>query len=201
MSESATSETPGLSSRRRSDLWDTLAGLVREHRGMLVSVAVREGMQPEEALECVQDALCTWLAQSQSQGQNRGQRAGSPYPAWLSTLKLMVKNAARNGRRRHHRLRPHLPIDDDSALAAATLGAEQLLDEAETSMRLKVCVAQLREVERAVVTLRLLEEHSGEDVARMLGLSRSHVDVLVHRAKATLRVCMGPSASACATES
>jgi DNA-directed RNA polymerase specialized sigma24 family protein len=25
----------------------------------------------------------------------------------------------------------------------------------------------------------------------MLGLSRSHVDVLVHRAKLTLRVCMG----------
>ncbi|HET8932055.1 MAG TPA: sigma-70 family RNA polymerase sigma factor [Polyangiales bacterium] len=163
------------------DAWQALGQLVREQRAALVRVAVREGLRPEEALECVQDALCTWIAQER--GPNEG--------AWVATLKHMVRNAARNGRRRHHRLRPHVPIDDELALADTTRGAESLLEAAETSLRLKVCVAQLREVERAVVTLRLLEEHSGEDVARMLELSRSHVDVLVHRAKATLRVCMG----------
>lgn len=166
------------------DAWQALSQLVREQRAALIRVAVREGLRPEEALECVQDALCTWMA---------SQRAGD-VPAqtvWIATLKHMVRNAARNGRRRHYRLRPHLPIDDERTLADATSGADSLLEAAETSLRLKVCVAQLREVERAVVTLRLLEEHSGEDVARMLGLSRSHVDVLVHRAKATLRVCMG----------
>jgi RNA polymerase sigma-70 factor (ECF subfamily) len=167
---------------KRTDAWEALAELVRDQRGALIGLAVREGLRPEEALECVQDALCTWLVQRQ--------REERPQALWLASLKLMVRNAARNGRRRHHRLRPHLPIDDSTGLADASAGAEQLLDAAETSLRLKVCVAQLREVERAVVTLRLLEEHSGEDVARMLGLSRSHVDVLVHRAKATLRVCM-----------
>jgi RNA polymerase sigma-70 factor (ECF subfamily) len=171
------------------DAWQALGQLVREQRGALVRVAVREGLRPEEALECVQDALCTWLAQ-------RG--AEAPAQAmWIATLKHMVRNAARNGRRRHYRLRPHLPIDGDQVLSDTTRGAELLLEAAETSLRLRVCVAQLREVERAVVTLRLLEEHSGEDVARMLGLGRSHVDVLVHRAKATLRVCMG--ADSCMT--
>jgi len=168
----------------QADLWQALSELVGQHRAGLVRVARREGLSPEEALECVQDALCTWLVQRQ-----RG--LAPTHAAWLATLKHMVKNAARNGRRRFHRLRPHLPIDDDTGLADAALGAEQLLDAAETSLRLKVCVAQLREVERAVVTLRLLEERSGEDVALLLGLSRAHVDVLVHRAKATLRVCMG----------
>lgn len=163
--------------------WDALADLVREQRTALIGIARREGMRPQDALECVQDALCTWLAQRQ--------REPPAHALWAATLKHMVRNAARNGRRRHHRLRPHLPIGDSSALVDAAAGAEQLLDAAETALRLKVCVAQLREVERAVVTLRLLEEHSGEDVARMLGLSRSHVDVLVHRAKATLRACMG----------
>ena len=38
--------------------------------------------------------------------------------------------------------------------------------------------------------LRLLEERQGEDVAASLGISRGYVDVLVHRAKASLRVCM-----------
>ena len=167
----------------RVDAWQALGELVREQRTALIRVAVREGLRPEEALECVQDALCTWLA-----------RHGAEVPerhAWVASLKHMVRNGARNGRRRHHRLRPHVPIDDDQALDDSARGAELLLEAAETSLRLKVCVAQLREVERAVVTLRLLEEHSGEDVARMLELSRSHVDVLVHRAKATLRVCMG----------
>ena len=171
--------------KERADAWQALGQLVREQRAALLRVAVREGLRPEEALECVQDALCTWLARHGADVPEQ--------PVWIATLMHMVRNAARNGRRRHHRLRPHLPIDDDSVLDHSARGAELLLEAAETSLRLKVCVAQLREVERAVVTLRLLEEHSGEDVARTLGLSRSHVDVLVHRAKATLRVCMGES--------
>jgi RNA polymerase sigma-70 factor, ECF subfamily len=167
-----------------NDAWLELGALVREQRAALVRVAVREGLRPEEALECVQDALCTWLS--------RGQREAPARELVIAQLKHMVRNTARNGRRRHFRLRPHLPLDDASVAdqSAHAHAAELLLDAAETSLRLRVCVAQLREVERAVVTLRLLEEHSGEDVARMLGLSRSHVDVLVHRAKLTLRACM-----------
>ena len=172
-----------LSTGPMSDPFQELSELVLRHRAALVRVAAGQGLSPEDALECVQDALCTWLAQRQ--------RAPEPaHGEWLATLKHMVKNAARNGRRRHHRLRPHLAIDDE-ALSKREPDAEQLVASAESALRLKVCVAQLREVERAVVTLRLLEEHSGEDVAAMLGLSRAHVDVLVHRAKATLRVCMG----------
>ena len=166
-----------------NDAWLALGQVVREQRAALLRIAVREGLRPEEALECVQDALCTWLSRS---------RDDVPEQAiWIAQLKHIVRNAARNGRRRHFRLRPHLPIDDATLADDNAEGAELLLDAAETSLRLKVCVAQLREVERAVVTLRLLDEHSGEDVARMLGLSRSHVDVLVHRAKLTLRACMG----------
>jgi RNA polymerase sigma-70 factor (ECF subfamily) len=102
----------------------------------------------------------------------------------------MVRNSARNWRRRHRRLKPHTEVDAEVALASADANAEELLETAEDQLRLQVCVAELRDVERAVVSLRLLEERSGEDVARALGLSRAHVDVLVHRAKATLRVCM-----------
>jgi RNA polymerase sigma-70 factor (ECF subfamily) len=40
------------------------------------------------------------------------------------------------------------------------------------------------------VMMRLLEERPGEDVAATLGLTRGHVDVLLHRAKASLLVCM-----------
>ena len=161
---------------------DRLTELVRDERAGLVAAAVREGLDPEEGLECVQDALCTWLARSDAQ----------PVPeraALVASLKVTVRNAARNFRRRHRRLKPHRPIDDDADLAAAA-DAERLLADAEDSLRLHSCVAELRDVERAVITLRLLEERSGEDVAQALGLARGHVDVLVHRAKLTLRACM-----------
>ena len=48
----------------------------------------------------------------------------------------------------------------------------------------------LSEVQRAVVTLRMLDEVAGERVATTLGLSPENVAVLLHRAKAALRGCM-----------
>jgi RNA polymerase sigma-70 factor (ECF subfamily) len=51
-------------------------------------------------------------------------------------------------------------------------------------------VGRLGEVQRAVVTLRMLDDLPGDDVARTLGLKPGHVAVLLHRAKASLRDCM-----------
>lgn len=165
------------------DPFEQLSRLVREQRSALLAVAVREGLSAEEGLECVQDALCAWLVHSQRE---------PPQPSELlaASLKHRVRNVARNARRRHHRLLPHRTVDPTQEPVAPAADAEQLIGAAESSLRLKVCFAELRDVERAVVTLRLLDERSGEDVALALGLSRAHVDVLVHRAKATLRVCM-----------
>ena len=167
----------------RPDPIAQLTDVVRGERRALMAVAVREGLSAEEALECVQDALCAWLTERQRE-------PAAAEVALGASLSTRVRNAARNWRRRHRRLRPHVAADDELGLASADANAEQLLNAAEDTLRLQVCVAELREVERAVVSLRLLEERSGEDVAQALGLSRAHVDVLVHRAKATLRVCM-----------
>ena len=48
----------------------------------------------------------------------------------------------------------------------------------------------LGEMQRAVVTLRMLDEIDGEDVAATLGITPGHVSVLLHRAKANLLACM-----------
>ena len=68
--------------------------------------------------------------------------------------------------------------------------AEDLLAQAEEHVRLRACVERLCGTQRSVVMLRLLEERAGEDVAAVLGITRGHVDVLLHRAKASLRECM-----------
>ena len=79
---------------------------------------------------------------------------------------------------------------DSLPAGANEISAETLVAEAEEHVRLRACVDQLCETQKAVVMLRLLEERPGEDVAASLGISRGYVDVLVHRAKASLRVCM-----------
>jgi RNA polymerase sigma-70 factor (ECF subfamily) len=65
-----------------------------------------------------------------------------------------------------------------------------LIARAEDHVRLRACGQELCEVQKSVVTLCMLEERAGEDVARALGISPGHVAVLLHRAKAALRVCM-----------
>lgn len=162
---------------------ERLSQIVRAERGALVAVARGEGLSNEDAVECVQDALCTFLTREQ-----RGDAVPVEHAA--ASLAVMVKNAARNERRRHRKAMPHAPIEPTSEPAAPTVDADALLANAEDVVRLRACVAELCSVQRAVVMLRLLEERSGEDVAAVLGITRNHVDVLVHRAKGSLRVCM-----------
>ncbi len=154
-----------------------LDSLVRTQRAALIAIARSEGIDAQDALECVQDALCTFL-----------ERDGGDEHA-VASLKTIVRNAARNRRRRHYRRTPHDELESHD-LHAAEVGSDEVLARAEDVVRLRACVAELCAVQREVVMLRLLEERPGEDVASLLGLTRGHVDVLVHRAKQALRACM-----------
>lgn len=166
------------------DVLDRLREVILHERRELVSVARREGLAPEDAIDCVQEALCTLLPLLA--------RDDAP-PSLGAALSGIVRNLARNRRRRHDRARPHLPIEvmeRDDAPVLDGPEAEALVARAETHVRVQACVAQLCDTQRAVVTLRLLEERDGEDVASALGLTRNHVDVLLHRAKHSLRACL-----------
>ena len=161
---------------------DSLASVVRAHRVDLTALARREGLGAEDALDCVHDAFCTYLRVGL-----RGElpEQVSEHAAWLSGA---VVNEARNRRRRHDLAKPHDPLDDVELEDAET--PEALVARAEDCVKLRGCVNKLCKTQRTVVMMRLLEERPGEDVAAALGITRGHVDVLVHRAKASLRVCM-----------
>jgi RNA polymerase sigma-70 factor (ECF subfamily) len=164
------------------DPLDAVSSALGGDRARLAALARAEGLAPEEAVDCVQDALCTFL-----QIALRGELPADPavHRAYLAAV---VKNAARNERRRHRHARPHDDIDAVPEVAEATV--ESLVAEAEEHVRLRACVDRLCDTQRAVVTLRLLEDRGGEDVAAALGISRGHVDVLLHRAKGALRACL-----------
>jgi RNA polymerase sigma-70 factor (ECF subfamily) len=171
---------------------DVLAALdrvVRAQRADLTALARREGLGAEDALDCVHDAFCTFL-----QRALRGDLPADP-AAHTSFLAGIVRNTARNKRRRHHLARAHHALDavEPSSDAPST---ETLVAHAEECVRLRGCVNRLCKTQRTVVMMRLLEERPGEDVAAALGLTRGHVDVVLHRAKASLLVCMTEAAEA-----
>ncbi len=165
------------------DVLTHVSALAQRERSALAALARAEGVSAEDAVDCVQEGLCTLLTRA-------GEQKLPEDPAdWGAVLATIVRNAARNRRRRHHSARPHEPLDDE-ALHADLPGTDVLIARAEEHVRLRACVADLCEIQQAVVTLRMLEERPGQDVARALGITPGHVAVLLHRAKAALRVCM-----------
>jgi len=157
---------------------DWVARLARDHAGRLAAVARREGASAIDALDLVQDAFHTLLQRPESETlRDRPDEAAR-------LLAVIVRNAARNARRRHHRARPHVELDE------VQLAADAPVPDPLEHERLGRCMAKLGEIHRHVITLRVLEELSGDEAATELGVSANHVAVLLHRARKQLEACM-----------
>src|SRR5690348_12502027 len=96
------------------------ATLARDHAGRLAAIARREGAGPADALDLVQDAFLTLLARPDAAALR-----ARPADA-ARVLAAIVRNAARNLRRRHHRARPHVALDDAALPDAAPTAADAL---------------------------------------------------------------------------
>ena len=157
--------------------------LAREHTKALSGVALREGLRAQDAIDAAQEAFITFLALPQARGLSE-----HPDDAF-AFLGVIVRNAARNLRKRHHLARAHVTADDLS-LADEGPAADELIAQAEAHVAALGCVQQLAEIQRQVVTLRMLQEMSSAEVADALGLTPNHVAVVLHRAKSALRRCL-----------
>ena len=162
--------------------------LVRSHRTPLVRLARREGLAPEEAIDAVQEAFHSFLLLPQARALVESENDSR------NLLAALTRNLARNLRRRHAVTREHVPPPPD--LPDPGHSAEDLLAQAQERALLLGCVNLLGRVQRAVVTLRLLEGRDGDAVARKLKLEPGHVRVLLHRAKGELRECLGTAQAA-----
>lgn len=157
--------------------------LAREHSRALAAAARQEGLTTDEALDAVQEAFSTFLRLPAARalvGDKDQARA---------LLLTSVRFVAKNLRRRHHRARVHLPIADHEPADAAP-SVDAVIAAAEAQAAVAGCVAQLGDLHRQVVTLRMLEELSGDEVAARLELTPGHVAVLLHRAKKQLYDCV-----------
>jgi len=162
---------------------DWIAALARDHAGRLAAIARREGATPEDALDVAQDAFHTLLGRPDIAALR-----GRPDDA-ARLLAAIARNAARNLRRRHHRARPHVALDAEP-LTAAEPRPDDALAHAATAVQLVGCMSQLADVHRQIVMLCVLEELSGDEAARALGLTSNHVAVLLYRVRKALERCM-----------
>jgi RNA polymerase sigma-70 factor, ECF subfamily len=165
---------------------DWIGGLARDHASRLAAVARGEGLSPADALDAVQEAFQTVLGRTDMAAlRDRPEDAAN-------VLVALVRNAARNARRRHFRAQPHVDVEA-TPLADDAPAPDEAIDRATATERLSGCLARLGDVHRHVVTLRVLEEMSGEDAAKELGVTAGHVAVLLHRARKQLADCMQTS--------
>ena len=167
---------------------DWAAGIARTHAGTLAAIARHEGINAADALDVVQDAFHIFLQRPDAEAMRA--RPGEAE----RLLATITRNAARNLRRRHHNARPHVDVDETD-LAVAMPTPIEALENATTAAQLVGCMASLGDVHRHVITLRVLEELSGEEAAAELGLTANHVGALLHRARKQLEQCMLAAAS------
>ncbi len=162
-----------------------LTPLVHDHRATLARLARAEGLLAEDAFDAVQEAFRAFVVRDDAR-----ELVTRPDEA-RKVLIVLTRNLARNRRRLHAGARPH--VSDASVVESLPDDAptsEEVLESLEEREQLARCVGELGEVQRAVVTLRMLDEVPGEDVARALDIAPGHVAVLLHRAKANLATCM-----------
>jgi hypothetical protein len=83
-------------------------------------------------------------------------------------------------------------IEIDFPKAADELASvDEIVDDAGQLVLMAGCANQLGVIQREIVTLRMLDEVPGEDVAVELAISPKNVAVQLHRAKGRLREGMG----------
>jgi RNA polymerase sigma-70 factor (ECF subfamily) len=163
--------------------WVTL--LVHRHRARLARAVRREGVRADDALDCVQEAFLSFLNLPQAR-----LLVGRPDDS-ARMLAILARNIARNRRRRHDYIRPHVADDATvQAIASNDASVDELIASAEQHALTLGCMSTLSEVQRAVVNLRLVDEIPGENVAHQLGTTPGHVAVLLFRAKQYLRICV-----------
>src|SRR5262245_9086241 len=112
--------------------------LVHTHREKLCRLARREGLREEDALDCVQDAFHTFLLLPQAR------RLVESDDDSIKLLSVLVRNHARNRRRKHEVARPHESSEDALGLLVAdTQPVDELIAQAEDFAMMIWCLDTL----------------------------------------------------------
>src|SRR5271156_4751238 len=104
---------PASDSSQSDSFHGWVTALVHRHRARLIRVVRREGVRADDALDGVQEAFLSFLNLPQAR-----LLVGLPDDS-ARMLIILARNIARNRRRRHDYIRPHL-VDDATVQAIAS---------------------------------------------------------------------------------
>jgi RNA polymerase sigma-70 factor (ECF subfamily) len=177
--------------------------LVRRHHRAMLAVAGTFTSNKALAEEVVQE---TWMAVVT--GIERFERRSS-LKTWIFRI---LANRARSRAAREARTVPFSAFDDPEqdvpAVPAARFDARgewaqppqrwvessaaALLERAEVRRQIEAAIEQLPPRQRAILVLRDVEGVDAEEAAALLGLSEGNQRVLLHRARAAVRLALEP---------
>jgi len=185
-------EEQALVSRLKAGEEQAFEALVRDQTRRLLPMARRFLGSHEEARDAVQETL---LAAFQSLPTFRGE---ARLATWIRQIGVNQCLMVLRKRRRHPEvaIEPLLPKFDEEGHREGGGGkwesTTDLLEQSEMQALVRKLIGDLPENYRSVLLLRDIEELSTEEVASILGVSRSAIKVRLHRARQALRTLLEP---------
>jgi RNA polymerase sigma-70 factor, ECF subfamily len=178
-----TSTTAGAAAR------ESLSRALVDHGDRLYSLALRITRDPDMASDAVQEAFATALARA---ADFRGDSAPG---TWLHRI-VYTKSVDLLRRRGRETALPDEDAagsgDEDGPSASWSRPPDEVLYGAETRAALMKALDVLTPLQRAVFTMRELEDRTTDEVAEVLDLPSGTVRVHLHRARMKLRSVLAP---------
>ncbi|MEZ4826890.1 MAG: sigma-70 family RNA polymerase sigma factor [Bacteroidia bacterium] len=153
--------------------------LIQEHQGIIHKVCRLYGAHQGDHRDLFQEiVLQLWRAYDSYKGESR-------FTTWMYRVAL---NTAISGFRKQSRS-PEVQLLSDRELEIP--GWDQDNDRQEQMKLLYMAINRLSEIEKAIVMLHL-EDHSYDEIAEIMGITRNHVGVKLNRIKLKLRQLLEP---------
>ena len=154
------------------------SNIVRQYGPLVWNTAYRLLSNDADASDCFQETFVSALKLSRQE----------PIRHWPAMLKRLTTARAleilrkRYRRTDRHEAWPESPVIDDRAVDPI-----QRISHVEVADHLREALAQIDPRQAEVFCLTVIEEQAYQTVAEQLGLTVSHVGVLLHRAKKSLQ--------------
>ncbi len=108
-----------------------------------------------------------------------------------SSLRTFLFGILRRKAAEMRRVARRISYDEQMHLASDIGDGEARLANAQLGRLIEDCIGELPAKQRAAAHLRLVQERPSDDVGRQLGVSANYLGVLINRARAHLRDCVG----------
>ncbi|MCC7043683.1 MAG: sigma-70 family RNA polymerase sigma factor [Acidobacteria bacterium] len=178
-----------LAALRRRDP-DALQAISQAHTRRLYRAARGMGFGTDEAEDLVQDTFLTFLG---SLDRFEGRSTLSTWLFGILLRKAQERRRARGREDQHDSLEAEWDAHFDAAgrWVRPPASPDRALASRQMASAIGACLDDLSPQQREVLVLRLQEDLPAAEVGNVLGLTVTHIGVLLHRARVLVRKCLG----------